>query len=124
MDRVQRVVDGRVRSLIVNRSLVVVGLVVACLVVVGLGLAGCARAEPASSSPEVEDPVAVRRQLDRSVGHRDPVSGRFRLMRKVHPHLQGEGLVVTYCTNSKDFDDQLRHEWLHVPRFARVDTSN
>lgn len=40
---------------------------------------------------------------------------------KAHPHLRGKGLIVTYCTNSTDFSDQLRYGWLYYPRFARLE---
>jgi hypothetical protein len=40
---------------------------------------------------------------------------------KAHPHLAGAELVVTYCTNSFEFEDHLREPWLYFPRFARID---
>ena len=39
---------------------------------------------------------------------------------KAHPHLRGAGLVLTYCTNSADFEDHLSEPWLYFPRFVRL----
>ena len=38
---------------------------------------------------------------------------------KAHPHLEGDGLVLTYCTNSTDFADHQTEQWLYFPRFVR-----
>lgn len=39
---------------------------------------------------------------------------------KAHPYLTGAKLVVTYCTNSFDFADQIKQSWLYYPRFVRI----
>jgi hypothetical protein len=37
---------------------------------------------------------------------------------KSHPWSTGDGLVLTYATNSFDFGDHFRNAWLYYPRFA------
>ena len=53
-----------------------------------------------------------------------PPQGRFPnilvYQGKAHPHLEGGGLVLTYCTNSTDFADHQTEPWLYFPRFVRV----
>jgi hypothetical protein len=39
---------------------------------------------------------------------------------KAHPYLLGAFPVVTYCTNSFEFADHLREDWLYYPRFVRI----
>jgi hypothetical protein len=39
---------------------------------------------------------------------------------KAHPYLLGAIPVVTYCTNSFEFADHLRENWLYYPRFVRI----
>lgn len=38
---------------------------------------------------------------------------------KAHPHLEGGGLILTWCTNSTRFKDHLDQPWLYFPRFAQ-----
>lgn len=40
--------------------------------------------------------------------------------RPAHPHMTGADLVLTYSTNSLDFGDQFREDWLYFPRFVRL----
>lgn len=39
---------------------------------------------------------------------------------KAHPYLLGANPVVTYCTNSFEFADHLKENWLYYPRFVRI----
>lgn len=39
---------------------------------------------------------------------------------KAHPYLEGADLVVTYSTNSFDFEDHMTQTWLYYPRFVRL----
>jgi hypothetical protein len=39
---------------------------------------------------------------------------------KAHPYLAGADLVITYCTNSFEFSDQISEPWIYIPRFARI----
>ena len=39
---------------------------------------------------------------------------------KAHPYLLSTSPVVTYCTNSFEFADHLREDWLYYPRFVRI----
>jgi len=39
---------------------------------------------------------------------------------KAHPHLEGADLILTYSTNSFDFNDHFSQDWLYFPRFVRI----
>ena len=39
---------------------------------------------------------------------------------KAHPHLIGDGLVLTYVTNSFNFDQAVRNDQIYYPRFLRI----
>ena len=39
---------------------------------------------------------------------------------KAHPHLIGDGLVLTYVTNSFNFDQAVQNDHIYYPRFLRI----
>ena len=39
---------------------------------------------------------------------------------KAHPYLLGANQIVTYCTNSFEFADHFKENWLYYPRFVRI----